>query len=107
MKNSLQGTDDEAVPISYAEKSVDRINTFGQFLKITANLTVIPGGGHLLFTSDVLSSIEEYVSIRSKGRRRFLIHLVQDLTKTFQSLNEGMRDLLVNRSKPFFVNGSL
>lgn len=107
MTHALQGTDDEAVPISYAEKSVDRINTFGQAFNLTANLTVISGGSHLLLTAEVLSSMEEYVSTRSKGRTRFLVRLVQDLTKSFQSLNDGMGDRHVSRSTPLFFDGSL
>lgn len=87
----VQGTEDTAVPLSYAVQSANRINNFGQPFNLTANLTRLVGAGHLLVTPTVMTAFEEYISQRAPGTIRFLIQLVQNLTDTFSGINKQMK----------------
>lgn len=86
------------MPLSYAVLTANRINNFGQPFNLTANLTRLVGEGHLLVTPYVLTAIEEYISSRATGTTRFLVRLVNDLTKTFAALNKRMESNPLSKS---------
>lgn len=87
-KISKQGTEDTAVPIQLAVRSANIINTFGRSVNLTANLTRLQGQEHMLVTPRVMNAIEEYVSERAEGTVRFLTTMVNDLSDSFQSVNQ-------------------
>lgn len=86
----MKGTSDDAVPISLAIRTKNRITDFGRSLNLTVNFTRLVDQGHLLITPVVMSGIEDYVSTRARGTTRFLVELVDDLTQTFSDLNDRM-----------------
>lgn len=85
-----QGTEDKAVPLSYAVHSVNRINAFGKSVNLTSDVTRLVGEEHLLVTADVMTHIETYISDRANGTTRFLVSMVKDLTESFSKLTTGM-----------------
>lgn len=85
-----QGTEDRAVPISYAVHSMNRINDFGKSVNLTSNVTRLVGEQHLLLTADVMTHIETYISNRANGTTRFLVTLVKELTDSFSKLTTDM-----------------
>lgn len=97
----MKGTNDDAVPLSLAIRTKNRITDFGSSLNLTVNLTRLVDQGHLLITPVVMTSIEDYVSTRVHGTTRFLVELVDELTQTFSDLNDRMK-----RSSRFLFGSS-
>lgn len=76
----------------YAWRSANAINTFGEDVNLSANLTRLLGSGHLLVNGRVMNAMEEYISERATGTTRFLLELVSNLTISFGSVNNEIEN---------------
>lgn len=85
----IQGSEDEAVKLEFAEKSRDVLLA----MNLNVNFTVLAGEPHVIVNTRVISSIESFIAKRAVGTTEYLKKLVQDLTDTFGSLSNRLNQV--------------